>query len=259
MISLPIPFRYVQVCTELIKSSDSFSFADVDTLFTLIVKPASSTLEYLQEKKDPDTLDIFFLSLIEFFEEAYGKAEEGNLEDEAHKCRLMCIDAHKIRLLASKSIDKDAITFTVSFINGILERFPWDGRYWFQFAIIQFTFLPEFTSIKSFKSLDSLCRAILSKKNPITLSNAALLLSKRISVDFGSTLLNMGLNDFKDFASKDLQTWSFVKYFQSFSDCADFSRSELAGILLFVISFYHLSENFYHLRISLNLSWMLKI
>lgn len=212
-------------------------------------------MQYLQEKKDPDAVDIFFLHTIELFKCAAERAEREGQVENAHKCRLMCIDAHKLRLVALKSVDRDAIDCANLYINDLLRRFPFDGRFWFQSAIFQFTFQETGSSsdgtekpIKSFKAIESISRAILARDYPINSSSVASLISKRITVDFGNTLLDLALKDFQDFALKDLQTWSFVKYLQSFSECVQLDPSELAALLLFVLALFRLTNNSFHLK-----------
>lgn len=211
------------------------------------------SLDYLKDKKDPDALDVFFLKTIELFQDGVARAEQANQFEYAHKARLMCIDVHKLRLLVSDNSDKDALDFTLNYVNDIIFKFPSDGRFWFQSAIINLTFIPDNGNIKSFSALNSLFYALLARDNPIEVSNASLLLERRCTFDFSNTLLNLAMKDFQDFASKDLQTWSFVKYFQSFVAGGEtpISNSELFSILLFVSAFFRISKNSFHLRIFL--------
>ena len=154
-------------------------------------------------------MDVFFLKTIELFQAGVVRAERANQLEYAHKARLMCIDVHKLRLLVSDAVDKDAFDFTINYIDDIVLNFPSDGRFWFQLAIINLTFVPENGNIKSFSQLDSLFYALLARDNPIEISSASLLLERRCTFDFSNTLLNLAIKDFQDFASKDLQTWSF--------------------------------------------------
>ena len=242
----------MELCTELVNTCESFNFNDLDLAFNLIVKPASMSLEYLKAKKDPDALDVFFLKTIELFQIGVKKAEQAGQLEFAHKARLMCIDVHKLRLLAFVAVDRDALDFTLNYLEDILYNFPSDGRFWFQHAIINFSFIPEKGKIKSFSALNSLLRALLAKDNPVEVTSVAVLLERRVTVDFSNTLLNLALQDFRDFAFKDLQTWSFVKYFDSFIAAGSenfISHSELASILLFVLAFFRKSQNSFHLRI----------
>jgi rRNA-processing protein FCF1 len=251
-ISLLI-FRYVEICTELVNTCDTFDFNDLDSAFNLIVKPASMALDYLNSKKDPDALDVFFIKTIELFQVGVSKAEQVNQIDHAHKARLMCIDVHKLRLLALDAVDQDALDFALNYLNDILYRFPSDGRFWFQHSIINFSFIPQNTTkISNFSSLNSLFYALLARQNPVEVTSVVLLLDRRVTIDFSNTLLTLALHDFKDFTEKDLQTWSFVKYFQSFiaSNSEHFiSHQELTSILLFIFAFFRVSRNSFHLRI----------
>lgn len=234
----------------MVNTCNTFDFNDLDTAFSLIVKPASVSLEYLNNKKDPDTLDVFFLKTIELFQAGVIRAEQASQTEYAHKARLMCIDVHKLRLLAFDAVDQDALDFTLNYLNDILFKFPSDGRFWFQHAIITFSFVP--TEIKNFSSLNSIFYALLARENPIEVSSVVLLLNRRVTVDFSNTLLTLAIQDFKDFVEKDLQTWSFVKYFQSFiaSNSENFiSHKESASILLFVFAFFRVTKNSFHLRI----------
>ena len=209
-------------------------------------------LDYLKSKNDPDVLDIFFLKSIELFQAGALRAQEANQIEYAHRARLMCIDVHKLRLLASDAVDRGALDFTLNYLNDIIYQFPSDGRFWFQHAIITFSFFPDNAKIKSFSSLNSLIYALLARDNPVEASNVVLLMSRRLTIDFSNTLLTLALQDFKDFVEKDLQTWSFVKYFHSFiASNADnyIPHRELASILLFVLAFFRVSQNSFHLRL----------
>lgn len=255
-----IIFRYTEVCTELIRTVQVFDFHDLDTVFNLIVKPAHGALDRLRLKKHPDSLDIFFIKLIELFVCGVERAEEANELDHAHIARLMAIDVHKLRLLAlqEENYDQDAVDFALNFVNEIVNEFPSDGRFWFQYAIIQHTFKtfgycskPQLTT--SFTPLSSLSRAVLSVCFPISAAEISKLIQKRICPDFSNTLLTLILKDFDDFVEKDIQAWSFVKYFQTFTVNSEtfFPRSELSALLIFVCAFYRISKNSFHFKIFL--------
>ena len=246
--------------TELIRTVQVFDFHDLDTVFNLIVKPAHGALDRLRLKKHPDSLDIFFIKLIELFVCGVERAEEANELDHAHIARLMAIDVHKLRLLAlqDENYDQDAVDFALNFVNEIVNEFPADGRFWFQHAIIQHTFKtskycskPQLTT--SFTPLNSLSRAVLSVCFPVSAAEISKLIQKRICPDFSNTLLTLILKDFDDFVEKDIQAWSFVKYFQTFTVNSEtfFPRSELSALFLFVCAFYRISNNSFHFKIFL--------
>ena len=233
----------------------------------MIVKPASVALNVLKENRDPNLLDIFFLSTLELFQVGTRLAEKAGQLENAHKCRLMCIDVHKLRIVAVKSVDKAAVDHAILFVNYLTTQYPSDGRFWFQQTIMQFNFKPEYngvshvpgndnppnnssnsTTIGSFSSLCPLFRAILARDNPIDGITADLFLKSK-KVDFNDTLLNLALKDFHDFIENQIETWSFLKYFTSFSEFSNFNNFEFVSFLLFIISFFLLSRNSFHLKI----------
>ena len=250
---LTLSTRYVEVSHELIqltiKTSGTLDFNDLDLVFGLIVKPVSSILSHWQQKKDPDALDIFFLKTIELFREAAAFIEDHSLR---RKAQLMCIDVHKLRILALKE-EEGTVNFATNYIETCLQESPSDGRLWFQHVIIKFSFSPDCAIIRDFRSIDSVCRSILARDYPVDLKNIIVLLDRKIKIDFSNTLLNLALKDFKDFVEKDLQTWSFVKYFQSFlaAGSEHLKLSELAAIFLFVLAFFRASKNSFHFKIFL--------
>jgi len=239
----------------LLEASESFDFGLLDTAFTLIVKQASQALDQLRDRKDPDTLDVFFIKTIELFTLGACLATRACQLENAHKSRLMALDAHKLRIIASKGVDEDAIAFAFECVDEMVREFPEDGRFWFQHAIIHASFSEKVTT---FKSLNSLSRALLALQNPIDAESVASLVRKRIHSDFGNTLLCLVLKDFDDFVLKGLESWSFVKYFQSFTSTENEVKllsSETASFLLFVLAFYKCSHNTFHLSVLVE-SWL---
>lgn len=233
-----------------IESTGTVNFADLDSVFNLIVKPVSLILSQWQQKKDPDTLDVFFLKTIELFQEA----ETNSLGSLKIRAQLMCIDVHKLRILTLGN--EGTVNFALEYIETCLAESYSDGRLWFQHAIMKFSFLPNSYPIKDFQSIDSICRSILARDNPVDPKNILILLDRKVNVDFSNTLLNLALSDFKDFVEKDLETWSFVKYFQSFLAGGNekWKLSELAAIFLFVLAFFKISKNSFHFKMFLETS-----
>lgn len=241
---------------DLVEVAQVFNFNDLHSTFNLVIKPVSTVIDWLKEKKDPDTLDIFFIKCIEFFQLGAERAEDCEQQEMAHKARLMCIDVHKLRLLC---VGDSAFQFSHQYMTSLTLEYPGDGRFWFQLAILEFTFDPskqqqqqQQQQITKFETLNPLFRSLLATSNPIDCASVSLFLEKReISADFSNTLLALSLKDFQDFTSKDLQTWSFVKYFQTFfaENDSPISQVELANLLLFVFAFYRISRNSFHLKI----------
>ena len=239
--------KYIEVTHELFQKSESFDPADLDTVFNLIVKPIHPVLPTWMDKKDPDTLDVFFLKLIEIFALAITRLQA----DSMIKAQLMCIDVHKLRILALNS-EPGAVNFALNFIESCVQESPFDGRLWFQLAIVKFTF--DCSVVKDFRTLETISRSILALNNPVDPANIQLIFEHKVKIDFGNTLLNLALSDFKDFVEKDVQTWSFVKYFQSFLANAseiNFKFNELAAFFLFVLAFFKVSKNSFHFKIFL--------
>lgn len=129
----------------------------------------------------------------------------------------MCIDVHKLRLLALECAEEsEALNFTLNYIENCLKEFPFDGRLWFQDAILQFSFIPANKNLNTFNSLNSISRSILAKENSVDFVSLGIFFDQKVRIDFSNTLLNLVVSDFNDFIGKGIETWSFLKYFETF-------------------------------------------
>ncbi len=142
------------MCNDWIGLVDPLDMKVVKYAFGLLIQPLPNHLPILIEKKKAEELKEFFKTALEFFNHCVNRCDKQD-EETLFACLQMCIDVHKLRLVAfpeSVVFFEEAAEYT----SNNAASFPANGMLWFQKCIIEYTLRP--VKITSFTQLESLIR-----------------------------------------------------------------------------------------------------
>lgn len=142
------------MCNEWIGLLDVFDLQLVKNAFCLIIQPLPSHLSTLVTRKKPEELVTFFSIALEFFNHCLNRCDEDDRESFL-SCLQMCIDVHKLRIVAFPD-DDEYFDESLAYIDNYLVKLPSVGTIWFQKCIFEYTLRPK--KITALTELESFIR-----------------------------------------------------------------------------------------------------
>lgn len=131
--------------------------------FGLLIQPLPAHLSTLLARKKVGDLEAFFASALALFGHCANRCEASDQES-LLSCHQMCIDVHKLRLVAFPK-NQEYYNEALEFVTSVSSSFPTNGILWFQKCIVEYTLQPR--KMTKCVELESLLRwqVLHSRKN----------------------------------------------------------------------------------------------